>query len=66
MDSHGSRRKSSRTVAASSRKKRKEWCKNNGAEPLFAHPYYPQDRGKAKRTIRNLAEEFLNLLRKFP
>ncbi|MEW6295344.1 MAG: DDE-type integrase/transposase/recombinase [Candidatus Diapherotrites archaeon] len=33
---------------------------------LFAHPYYPQDKGKVERAIRNLAEEFVNLLLKFP
>jgi len=48
------------------KEKWKEWCKDNGVEPLFAHPYYPQDKGKVERTIRNLVEEFLNLLRKFP
>lgn len=42
------------------------WCRNRGIEPLFAHPYHPQDQGKVERTIRNLAEEFVNLLRKFP
>jgi transposase-like protein len=44
----------------------KKWCKSKGIKPLFAHPYYPQDKGKVERTIRNLAEEFVNLLRKFP
>lgn len=44
----------------------KEFLKNNCIEPLFAHPYYPQDKGKVERTIRNLAEEFVDLLRKFP
>ncbi len=33
---------------------------------LFAHPYYPQDKGKIERCIRNLTEEFANLLLKFP
>lgn len=32
----------------------------------FAHPYYPQDKGKVERTIRNLSEEFINLLKAFP
>jgi IS30 family transposase len=41
------------------------WCKMNEVRPLFAHPYYPQDKGKVERTIRNLAEEFVNLLSKF-
>jgi len=44
----------------------KRWCAERGIEPLFAHPYYPQDKGKVERTIRNIVEEFLNLLRKFP
>ena len=44
----------------------KRWCRDNGVEPLFAHPYYPQDKGKVERTIRNVAEEFVNLMRKFP
>ena len=48
------------------KEKRKRWCRNNGVEPLFAHPYYPQDKGKVERAIRNVAEEFVNLLRKFP
>lgn len=43
----------------------KEWCIANKINPLFAHPYYPQDKGKVERTIRNLAEEFVNLLSKF-
>ena len=43
----------------------KKWCSENKTEPLFAHPYYPQDKGKVERTIRNLAEEFVNLLSKF-
>lgn len=44
----------------------KEWCKNNGIETVFAHPYYPQDKGKVERTIRNVTEEFIDLLAKFP
>ncbi|KXA96319.1 hypothetical protein AKJ38_03490 [candidate division MSBL1 archaeon SCGC-AAA259I14] len=44
----------------------KQWCKDNAIEPLYAHPYYPQDKGKVERTIRNVAEEFVNLLIKFP
>lgn len=43
-----------------------KWCRENKIKPLFAHPYYPQDKGKVERTIRNLAEEFVNLLSKFP
>ncbi len=38
----------------------------HGVEPLFAHPYYPQDKGKVESAIRNVAEEFVNLLKKFP
>ena len=43
-----------------------QWCKSNNIKPLFAHPYYPQDKGKVERTIRNITEEFINLLTKFP
>jgi hypothetical protein len=43
-----------------------KFLKRQGIEPLFAHPYYPQDKGKVERTIRNVAEEFVNLLKKFP
>lgn len=43
----------------------KKWCLENNIKPLFAHPYYPQDKGKVERTIRNLTEEFVNLLSKF-
>jgi len=35
-------------------------------ENLFAHPYYPQDKGKVERAIRNVSEEFIYLLKKFP
>lgn len=42
------------------------WCKENCIEALHAHPYYPQDKGKVERAIRNIAEEFVNLLKKFP
>ena len=44
----------------------KYFCKHNGIEPLFAHVRYIQDKGKVERTIRNIAEEFTNLLEKFP
>jgi transposase InsO family protein len=44
----------------------KGWCVDNGVNPLFAHPRYPQDKGKVKRTKRNLTEEFVDLLKKFP
>ena len=46
-----------------------EWrnfCETEGIIPLFAHLYYPQDKGKVERTIRNVAEEFTNLLMRFP
>lgn len=42
-----------------------KWCKSLGIEPLHAHPYYPQDKGKVERAIRNVAEEFVYLLKKF-
>jgi transposase InsO family protein len=44
----------------------KEGCIARQIEPLLAHPYYPQDKGKVERTIRNVAEEFVKLLKKFP
>ena len=44
----------------------KLWCKENNIEAIFAHLYYPQDKGKVERTIRNLAEEFVDLLFVFP
>jgi transposase len=44
----------------------KHFCKHNNIEPLFAHLRYPQDKGKIERAIRNIAEEFTNLLKKFP
>ena len=40
----------------------KEWCKENNTKAIFAHPYYPQDKGKVERTIRNVAEELINLI----
>ena len=43
-----------------------KWCKENSIEPHFAHPYYPQDKGKVERCIRNVSEEFVKLLRRFP
>lgn len=42
------------------------WCRQSGIEPLFAHPFYPQDKGKVERAIRNVAEEFVEHLRQFP
>lgn len=44
----------------------KLWCLYNEIKALFAHPYYPQDKGKVERTIRNIVEEFIDLLQKFP
>jgi transposase InsO family protein len=44
----------------------RKWCSENNVIPLFAHPYYPQDKGKVERAIRNVAEEFTNLLSRFP
>jgi|SRR3989344_533559 len=40
----------------------KEWCKNNNIEAIFAHPYYPQDKGKIERANRNIAEELINII----
>ena len=40
----------------------REWCKNNNIEAVFAHPYYPQDKGKVERTNRNIAEELINII----
>jgi len=48
------------------REKWKKWCKGYGIEPHFAHPYYPQDKGKVERSIRNLNREFVYQLRRFP
>ena len=44
----------------------KKWCKQHGVEAHFAHPSYPQDKGKVERCIQNLNREFVNHLRKFP
>lgn len=42
-----------------------EWCKSVSITAVFAHPYYPQDKGKVERTIRNITEEFIDLLVQF-
>ncbi|HEX9862743.1 MAG TPA: DDE-type integrase/transposase/recombinase [Candidatus Bathyarchaeia archaeon] len=44
----------------------KNWCNMHGVEAHFAHPSYPQDKGKVERCIQNLNREFVNHLRKFP
>jgi transposase InsO family protein len=44
----------------------KKWCSEHGVEAHFAHPSYPQDKGKVERCIQNLNREFVNHLRKFP
>ena len=44
----------------------KNWCSAHGLEAHFAHPSYPQDKGKVERSIQNLNREFVNHLRKFP
>lgn len=43
----------------------KEWLDSMNVTAHFAHPYYPQDKGKVERTIRNITEEFINLLSHF-
>jgi len=44
----------------------KDWCSEHGIEAHFAHPSYPQDKGKVERCIQNLNREFINQLRKIP
>ena len=44
----------------------KKWCGEHDVEPLYAHPAYPQDKGKVERCIQTLNREFVNHLRKFP
>jgi IS30 family transposase len=44
----------------------KDWCSKHGIEAHFAHPSYPQDKGKVERCIQNLNREFINQLRKIP
>jgi len=48
------------------KEKWKKWCRQHGIEAHFAHPSYPQDKGKVERCIQNLNREFVNHLRKFP
>lgn len=48
------------------KKKWKRWCRQQSIEPHFAHPSYPQDKGKVERCIQNLNREFVNHTRKFP
>lgn len=48
------------------KKKWKRWCSLHGVEADFAHPSYPQDKGKVERCIQNLNREFVYHLRKFP
>ena len=43
-----------------------KWLKENGVKPQHAHPYYPQDKGKVERAIRNVTQEFINHIKKFP
>jgi hypothetical protein len=41
------------------------WCFQEGVNALFAHPYYPQDKGKVERAIRNISEELVYLFLNF-
>jgi len=41
----------------------RRWCRENGVEAHYAHPSYPQDKGKVERCIQNLNREFVNHLR---
>ncbi|MBS3171636.1 transposase [Candidatus Woesearchaeota archaeon] len=48
---------------------KEEWdnlLKESEVESVHAHPYYPQDKGKVERAIRNVAEEFIYLIIQFP
>lgn len=48
---------------------KEEWdnlLKESNVTSEHAHPYYPQDKGKVERAIRNIAEEFIYLIKKFP
>jgi IS30 family transposase len=44
----------------------RDWCSAHGIEVRFAHPSYPQDKGKVERGIQNLNKEFIDHLRNFP
>jgi transposase InsO family protein len=67
LEGIGNKPKSILSDNGSQFKKRWErWCKEHKIEPLLAHPYYPQDKGKIERCIRNLNQEFVHHLRKFP
>ena len=44
----------------------RDWCSVHGVEAHFAHPSYPQDKGKVERCIQNLNREFVDHLRRFP
>ena len=41
------------------------WCFQEDVKALFAHPYYPQDKGKVERAIRNISEELVYLFMNF-
>ena len=40
----------------------KNWGLENKIKPIFAHAYYPQDKGKVERTNRNITEELINII----
>ena len=48
------------------RKEWDKWCKEQNIESVHAHPYYPQDKGKVERAIRNVTEELINGFIKIP
>jgi transposase InsO family protein len=41
------------------------WCFQEDVNAVFAHPYYPQDKGKVERAIRNISEELVYLFMNF-
>lgn len=41
------------------------WCFQERVKAVFAHPYYPQDKGKVERAIRNISEELVYLFTNF-